>query len=774
MMLKRIIITRFRMFLLFSLGLIILATGGTALAGAPIKTRPDIISSPPGQVAPLSPFPGPDGQGYYVQVVPYAWIEIAASGIHLDESDWKAISGSSPLDDGYAGPLPIGFSFPFYDETWTELYLSTNGFISFGLPSVSLNNQCALPDILEPNKIIALMWDDLDLSYAGSVYYQPYKTCPGSGSACLVVEFVAMTHWAWLQQEVLGSAGTWQAILYPDGTIIVQFKDPGIERGLESTTGIEGKNADQDSGLTYACNTADSLYAGLAVRFARVPGLYLKPQPLVVSTCPNGSTFSQIELVNNTALTSTCVLSYSSSLSLTVSGPEQVTLGPFMTTSLPISLTPLNCPFDSDIITASVSASNGELTAQTDINAEVAIEQAKWVTLTPEPDGRQDAVVVTWEGEIWSIAGDTTANEVPVLVYNPAKDTWRVVPNSEPPFSYSRPRSGILVGDKVFLYGDAFVHTDASFNGLWSYNLRTNTWQQESPSGTPPPFQGIAYPAWVRDPSTGFLYLTGGSLSWSDAGTLDTVFVYDPAENRWLTPLPKMTTARNLHAAFMHRDTASGHRMMCVLGGLSLESMYLSSTQCYDLDEGAWHQENADIGALPFTIWGMAWVERSSPDGMQWWLVGGQQNGAFSSSAWYFNPSKGTWHNAGFSSLALNRSGAATLGSDLFKVGGYLPSNEPVGILDRYRAVPCERCRYTLQVTVDGLGTVNPYPPWPGFLAGEMVRLSALPGWGAHWQGWSGDISGTDNPLTITINGDTWLTATFSARYYYVPLLLVH
>ena len=95
------------------------------------------------------------------------------------------------------------------------------------------------------------------------------------------------------------------------------------------------------------------------------------------------------------------------------------------------------------------------------------------------------------------------------------------------------------------------------------------------------------------------------------------MFVFDPAENRWLTPLLKMTTARNLHATFISRDTISGHWRLCVLGGLSLQSMYLSSTQCYDLDAGAWHAENADIGTLPFTIWGMALTERMLPTGMQ-------------------------------------------------------------------------------------------------------------------------------------------------------------
>ena len=47
-----------------------------------------------------------------------------------------------------------------------------------------------------------------------------------------------------------------------------------------------------------------------------------------------------------------------------------------------------------------------------------------------------------------------------------------------------------------------------------------------------------------------------------------------------------------------------------------------------------------------------------------------------------------------------------------------------------------------------------------------MVTLAptADPGW--TFTGWGGDASGTDNPLDITILGDTNITATFTQDYY--------
>jgi len=41
------------------------------------------------------------------------------------------------------------------------------------------------------------------------------------------------------------------------------------------------------------------------------------------------------------------------------------------------------------------------------------------------------------------------------------------------------------------------------------------------------------------------------------------------------------------------------------------------------------------------------------------------------------------------------------------------------------------------------------------------VTLEAVPDYGWRFDGWSGDVSGTDNPITITVSGDLSITATF-------------
>lgn len=70
---------------------------------------------------------------------------------------------------------------------------------------------------------------------------------------------------------------------------------------------------------------------------------------------------------------------------------------------------------------------------------------------------------------------------------------------------------------------------------------------------------------------------------------------------------------------------------------------------------------------------------------------------------------------------------------------------------------------YTLTTNVGpaGSGSVN-VPPQSctgGYTAGSVVQLSAVPGTGYAFSTWSGDASGTTNPVTIIMNGNKTVTA---------------
>jgi len=79
--------------------------------------------------------------------------------------------------------------------------------------------------------------------------------------------------------------------------------------------------------------------------------------------------------------------------------------------------------------------------------------------------------------------------------------------------------------------------------------------------------------------------------------------------------------------------------------------------------------------------------------------------------------------------------------------------------------------RYTLRRNVDPSGsgavTADPAPNYNGgtqYLDGTVVTLTAIPAAGYVLIGWSGALSGTKNPATVTMNADKNVTASFAAR----------
>ena len=73
---------------------------------------------------------------------------------------------------------------------------------------------------------------------------------------------------------------------------------------------------------------------------------------------------------------------------------------------------------------------------------------------------------------------------------------------------------------------------------------------------------------------------------------------------------------------------------------------------------------------------------------------------------------------------------------------------------------------YTLTVSKVGSGTVDVDPEELTYAYGDEVELTATPEAGWLFAGWSGDISSTDNPITVTIEDDTNITATFTQDAY--------
>jgi len=80
---------------------------------------------------------------------------------------------------------------------------------------------------------------------------------------------------------------------------------------------------------------------------------------------------------------------------------------------------------------------------------------------------------------------------------------------------------------------------------------------------------------------------------------------------------------------------------------------------------------------------------------------------------------------------------------------------------------------YTLTVNATN-GSVTRDPDLTDYPHGTEVTLTAVPDPGYHFTGWSGDASGTDNPVDITMDGNKTVTASFAINTYTLTVNATH
>jgi hypothetical protein len=73
---------------------------------------------------------------------------------------------------------------------------------------------------------------------------------------------------------------------------------------------------------------------------------------------------------------------------------------------------------------------------------------------------------------------------------------------------------------------------------------------------------------------------------------------------------------------------------------------------------------------------------------------------------------------------------------------------------------------YTLTTNLTGNGGVERVPDQDSYLTGSTVTLTAVPDAGWLFDSWGGDLTGNDNPTTITMNDDKAVTAIFTQINY--------
>ncbi len=182
----------------------------------------------------------------------YEWTDISSTGTMLD--NWTQTGTYSAKDEGYAGPVVPDFAFPFYGMDKEEIYVSSNGLLTFAPITENVFSNSSIPSSGYPDDIVAPFWDDLDGKTTGEVYYQNY-------SDKTVIQY---DNWATYSGT---SSLTFQIVLYKSGKIVYYYNSMSGTL-TSSTVGIE--NNDGSIGLMPAYNTS-YVKNEFAVQFSFMP-----------------------------------------------------------------------------------------------------------------------------------------------------------------------------------------------------------------------------------------------------------------------------------------------------------------------------------------------------------------------------------------------------------------------------------------------------------------------------------------------------------------------
>ncbi len=139
-----------------------------------------------------------------------SYVFTASSGTFTPLSGGIAVS-TIQTDDAASPAIPLGFSFSYGGATYTQVYASSNGILSFGAANSSLTNNL---NSGTGRPIIAPLWDDL----AGTTSAASYLTSGSPGSRVFTFEWL---NWEW-NYGATSAVISFQAKLY-EATGAIEF-----------------------------------------------------------------------------------------------------------------------------------------------------------------------------------------------------------------------------------------------------------------------------------------------------------------------------------------------------------------------------------------------------------------------------------------------------------------------------------------------------------------------------------------------------------------------
>ena len=249
---------------------------------------------PVGQPAPFDPM-GPDSYGYYAyasddtfyqQAPVYNWFEISSLGTFIPRNS----SGD------FTQTVNLPFTFKYYGQNYTQVRVSSDGWIAFGSGTQTVYTNRSLPYNDAVNCMVAAFWDDLYSTNAldsSKLYYYS-----DAANHRFIAEWSRVSHYSNYQDRETFQIVLLDPAYYPtptgDGEITMQYQT--VDEPSSNTVGIEDHT--QTVGLQYVYNdsyaeTATRLRDGHAIKFTtKQPTLLPRMVTIGVSINPGWNMIS--------------------------------------------------------------------------------------------------------------------------------------------------------------------------------------------------------------------------------------------------------------------------------------------------------------------------------------------------------------------------------------------------------------------------------------------------------------------------------------------------
>ncbi|MBI2816926.1 MAG: hypothetical protein HYX72_08295 [Acidobacteria bacterium] len=172
---------------------------------------------------------------------------VTADAANMTSAGDDAVLINDIGDDG-TREVPIGFPFPFFDNTYTSVFINSDGNLTFGQGDTATSER-SLARFLGGSPRVAPYFADMDPSSGGRLTYS-------SSATRFIVTWDEVPEWA---RSGRGPAETFQVILSFDGAI--QFSYAGI-RGNQAVVGISPGTFYGVPNLADLSQTTGEAYAG--------------------------------------------------------------------------------------------------------------------------------------------------------------------------------------------------------------------------------------------------------------------------------------------------------------------------------------------------------------------------------------------------------------------------------------------------------------------------------------------------------------------------------